>query len=167
VQVAVGECVVETDASAAPVVLDLVRQMELPLVLAFNAGAVDGLPQGTSKATGLNTALRALRLSEHNALAIGNAENDHAMLTACEVGVAVSWGGPALQEVADEVIDGDGPAAVADYLRRLGPRLKMPTSGLDRHRVLLGAVPSGTPSAWPCVAETSWSRATQARGNPG
>jgi hypothetical protein len=38
VQVAVGECVVETDASAAPIVLDLVRQMELPLVLAFNAG---------------------------------------------------------------------------------------------------------------------------------
>ena len=73
VQVAVGECVVETDASAAPIVLDLVRQMELPLVLAFNAGRLMVLPQGISKATGLNAALRALRLSEHNAIAIGDA----------------------------------------------------------------------------------------------
>jgi hydroxymethylpyrimidine pyrophosphatase-like HAD family hydrolase len=143
VQVTVGECVVETDASAAPIVLDLVRQMELPLVLAFNAGRLMVLPQGMSKATGLNAALRALRLSEHNAIAIGNAENDHAMLTACEVGVAVSWGSPALREVADEVIDGDGPAAVADYLRRLRPPAGMPIGGPDRHRVLLGALPSG------------------------
>ena len=142
VQVAVGECVVETDASAAPIVLDLVRQMELPLVLAFNAGRLMVLPQGISKATGLNAALRALRLSEHNAIAIGDAENDHAMLTACEVGVAVSWGSPALREVADQLIEGDGPAAVADYLRRLCPRAGLPER-VDRHRVLLGALPSG------------------------
>jgi len=143
VQVTVGECVVETDASAAPIVLELVRQMELPLVLAFNAGRLMVLPQGISKATGLNAALRALRLSEHNALAIGNAENDHAMLTACEVGVAVSWGSRALRAVADEVIPGDGPAAVAAYLRRLCSPARMPIPGPDRHHVLLGALPSG------------------------
>jgi hypothetical protein len=67
------------------------------------------------------------------------------MLTACEVGVAVSWGSPALRDVADHVIDGDGPAAVAEYLRRLCPPAGMPIGGLDRHRVLLGALPSGSP----------------------
>src|SRR6185436_7073194 len=119
VDVRVGECIVETDACAASTVLDVVRQMELPLVLLFNAGRLMILPQGVSKATGLNAALRTLRLSEHNAIAIGDAENDHALLAACEVGVAVGWGSPALQAVADEVIEGDGPAAVAAYLRKL------------------------------------------------
>jgi hydroxymethylpyrimidine pyrophosphatase-like HAD family hydrolase len=104
VEVAVGECVVEADASAAPIVLELVRKMELPLVLAFNAGRLMILPQGISKATGLSAALRALRLSEHNAIAIGDAENDHALLAACEVGVAVSWGSPALRAAADQVL---------------------------------------------------------------
>src|SRR5438477_323302 len=70
-------------------------------------------------ATGLRALLRALRLSEHNALAIGDAENDHTLLEACEIGVAVGWGSQALKLVADEVIDGDGPAAVAPYLREL------------------------------------------------
>ena len=136
--VGVGECVVETDASAAPAVLDLIREMRLPLSLAFNAGRLMILPQGVSKATGLNVALRALRLSEHNALAVGDAENDHALLDACEIGVAVGWGSPALRAIADVVIEGDGPAAVAMYLREVvknGP----PPAGQARRRVLLGS----------------------------
>ena len=58
------------------------------------------LPQGVSKATGLHAALRLLRRSEHNAVGVGDAENDHALLGACELGVAVGWGSPALQATA-------------------------------------------------------------------
>ena len=76
VHIAVGECVVETDTSKAPVVLDVIRAMQLPLVLIFNRGRLMVLPQGVSKATGLNAVLRTLRLSEHNALAIGGAEQE-------------------------------------------------------------------------------------------
>jgi hydroxymethylpyrimidine pyrophosphatase-like HAD family hydrolase len=145
VSVSVGQCVVETDASAAPVVLEIVRQMELPLVLAFNGGRLMILPQGISKATGLSAALRALRLSGHNAIAIGNAENDHALLAACEVGVAVEWGSPALQAVADHVIAGHGPWAVAEYLRGLHASAGMPIDGRPRHRLLLGMSSSERP----------------------
>jgi hydroxymethylpyrimidine pyrophosphatase-like HAD family hydrolase len=143
VEVAVGDCIVETDASAAPTVLEVVRQMELPLVLVFNAGRLMILPQGISKATGLNGALRALRLSEHNAIGIGDAENDHALLAACEVGVAVGWGSSALKAVADEVITGDNPSAVAAYLHMLAvaPR----ATGATRRRLLLGASFRGQP----------------------
>ena len=83
------------------------------------------LPQAVAKSTGLRQALLALRLSIHNTLGIGDAENDHDLLDACEVGVAVAWGSQALRTVADEVIQGTGPASVADYIRQLlrQPRL--------------------------------------------
>jgi hydroxymethylpyrimidine pyrophosphatase-like HAD family hydrolase len=139
VHIAVGECVVETDTSEAPVVLDLIREMQLPLVLIFNRGRLMVLPQGVSKATGLNAALRTLRLSEHNALAIGDAENDHALLAACEVGVAVEWGSPVLCAVADAVIQGSGPTAVAAYLSKLGAYGPLQSHFVQRHRLLLGA----------------------------
>jgi hypothetical protein len=38
------------------------------------------LPQAISKATGLRSALFALRISAHNTIGIGNAENDHDLL---------------------------------------------------------------------------------------
>jgi hydroxymethylpyrimidine pyrophosphatase-like HAD family hydrolase len=47
------------------------------------------VPQAVSKATGLHTALDTLRLSGHNAVAIGDAENDHELLRLVEVGAAV------------------------------------------------------------------------------
>jgi soluble P-type ATPase len=98
------ECVVETDAEAAPAMLELVRRLELPLMLAFNRGRLMILPQGVSKATGLHEALRALRLSEHNVVAIGDAENDHALLDVCKLGVAVGWGNQATG--CDQPVDG-------------------------------------------------------------
>ena len=47
------------------------------------------LRQGIARSTGLRQAL-ALRLSIHNTLGIGDAENDHDLLDACEVRVAVA-----------------------------------------------------------------------------
>jgi hypothetical protein len=37
-------------------------------------------------------AFAILRLSGHNTLGIGDAENDHELPETCEVGVAVAWG---------------------------------------------------------------------------
>jgi hydroxymethylpyrimidine pyrophosphatase-like HAD family hydrolase len=48
------------------------------------------LPQAISKGVGLREALTMPRLSPHNAIAIGDAENDHDPLAVCEFGVAVS-----------------------------------------------------------------------------
>ena len=53
-------------------------------------GAVMVLPPGINKATGLAAALDALGLSPLNVLAIGDAENDHAFLTASGCAVAVA-----------------------------------------------------------------------------
>jgi hypothetical protein len=92
--------VIETDAASAEAMLDVVRRLQQPLILAFNRGRLMVLPQGVAKSTGLRHALQALRLSIHNTIGIGDAENDHDLLDACEVGVAVAWGSAALRAVA-------------------------------------------------------------------
>lgn len=66
-------------------------------MLAFNRVRLIVLPQTISKATGILVALKTLRLSPQNAVAIGDAENDHELLQACEVGIAVAWGSEALR----------------------------------------------------------------------
>jgi hydroxymethylpyrimidine pyrophosphatase-like HAD family hydrolase len=140
----VGECVVEADASAAPIILQVVRTLELPLTLVFNRGRLMVLPMAVAKSTGLRQALRALRISVHNTVAIGDAENDHDLLDACEVGAAVEWGSAALKAVADEVVPGTGPAAVAGYMRRLADQPRLSASQMGRRRLLLGYEDDGT-----------------------
>jgi hydroxymethylpyrimidine pyrophosphatase-like HAD family hydrolase len=138
IDIAVGESVVEADASAATAILRVVREMELPLVLLFNRGRLMVLPQSVSKGTGLRQALRALRLSPHNTVAVGDAENDHELLAVSEVGVAVGWGSAALRAVADEVVEGAGPAALVPFLRALPDRSVLRARGPVRRRLLLG-----------------------------
>lgn len=142
-RVAAGQCLVDADANDAPRLLDIIRSLELPLVLVFNHGRVMVLPQGVSKATGLETALDTLRLSARNTLAIGDAENDHELLRAAEIGAAVAWGSLALQAAADMVLDGDGPAAVGAYLRALAPTGTLPVAPRGRRRLLLGHLEDG------------------------
>ena len=49
------------------------------------------LSHGACRAAGFREMLRIFRLSSHNALAVGDAENDHDLLHECEVGAAVAW----------------------------------------------------------------------------
>ena len=133
-----GECIVDTDAGFAEPILQVIRDLHLPLVLAFNRGRLMVLPQGISKATGLRDGLAMLRLSLHNTLGIGDAENDHELLRACEIGAAVEWGNDRLKATADEIIEGSGPAAVANYLRRVLAQSAAWRPGSRRRRVVLG-----------------------------
>ena len=133
-----GRAIVDTDAGSAPRVLSIVRRLELPLTLAFNRSRLMVLPQAVSKATGLREALAILRLSPHNAVAIGDAENDHALLESCEFGVAVGWGSERLKAAADFVLPGPGPVAVAEYIRELARTPQIPARPRTRRKLLLG-----------------------------
>ncbi len=145
VPVVVGEIIVETDAAAARIALDVLRQLELPLTLTFNRGRLMVLPQAIGKSTGLKQALSALRLSIHNTIGIGDAENDHDLLDACEVGAAVAWGSRALRAVADDVIVGTGPPAVADYIHRVIAQPRLSAAQMGRRHLLLGYEHDGRP----------------------
>jgi hypothetical protein len=124
-------------------VLAIIRELELPLVLLFNRGRLMVLPQAVSKGAGLREALATLRLSVHNAIGIGDAENDHDLLATCELGVAVSWGSRLLQDAADEVLQGDGPSAVAAYIRQAAKELRLPPEKIGQHRLALGTGEDG------------------------
>ena len=132
---------------AAPQILAIIRDLELPLVLLFNCGRLMVLPQAISKGIGLREALTMLRLSPHNAIAIGDAENDHDLLAVCEFGVAVGWGSKALQANADDVLQGNGPSAVAGYIRQTAREMRLPPERIDRTRVVLGTTKDGCPLA--------------------
>ena len=138
-----GQCLVDADANEAPRLLDVIRTLELPLVLVFNAGRVMTLPQGVSKATGLHVALDMLRLSAHNTVAIGDAENDHELLRLAEVGVAVEWASAALRSMADVVLTGGSPSSVASYVRALAQTQQLPITSRSRRRLLLGHTETG------------------------
>jgi len=139
-----GECIIEADASAASTMLEVIRTLQVPLTLTFNRSRLMVLPQAVAKSTGLRQALRALRVSIHNTVAIGDAENDHDLLDVCEVGAAVEWGSSALRATADEVVHGSGPEAVAAYMRRLVEQPRLSAAQMGRRRLVLGYEHDGT-----------------------
>jgi hypothetical protein len=143
-----GECIAEADADSAPQILAIIRKLELPLVLLFNRSRVMVLPQGISKGSGLREALKVLRLSVHNTIAIGDAENDHDLLAQSEIAVAVEWGSAALQKAADRILPGDGPHAVAAYIQQAAKALSLPRGRIERHRLTMGTAEGGRPFAF-------------------
>ena len=149
VSISVGRCVVEADANSAMQILSVIREMELPLLLLFNRSRLMVLPQGVSKGTGLRAALSALRLSVHNAIGIGDAENDHDLLATCEIGVAVGWGSNTLKKNADQILQGDGPAAVARYIRHMMGELRLPAERMGHYGLTLGTFEDGSQLALP------------------
>jgi hydroxymethylpyrimidine pyrophosphatase-like HAD family hydrolase len=138
-----GQCLVDTDASSAHRLLDVIRDLELPMVLVFNRSRVMALAQGISKATGLGTALDILRATPRNTVAIGDAENDYELLRLAEVGAAVEWGSRSLQAAADLVITGNGPDAVGDFIRRVAATGRLPIPARARRRLLIGHTGDG------------------------
>jgi hydroxymethylpyrimidine pyrophosphatase-like HAD family hydrolase len=139
-----GQCLVEADADSAPEMLKVIRDLELAIVLLFNRSRVMALAQGISKATGLTAALETVRKSPRNAVAIGDAENDHELLRVAEIGAAVEWGSASLQASADIVINGDGPAAVGEFIRRVTIRGRLPIPDRPRRRLILGHTDDGS-----------------------
>lgn len=126
-----GRCIVATLEPNEGAVLATIRDLGLELQVIFNKGAVMVLPAGVNKATGLTAALDDLQLSARNVVAIGDAENDHALLHAAEFGVAVGNALPMLKREADraserphgEAVVETLEAILADDLRSLSPAL--------------------------------------------
>ncbi len=141
----VGRCVVELEAEFADLAISLIREMELPLAITFNRSRMMLLPPSISKSSGLRHLLDTFNVSIHNAIGIGDAENDHELLTCCEHGVAVSWGSVRLKESADFVLEGDGPEAVVGYLERISSDIRLPAETSTFRKVVLEEVEGQTP----------------------
>ena len=117
--ISVGRAIVATWEPHEKTVIEVIHEQGLELQVIFNKGAVMILPSGVNKATGLKAALDELGLSAHNTVGVGDAENDHAFLSACERGFAVANALPALKDRADLVTQRDHGAGVEDLIDAL------------------------------------------------
>jgi hydroxymethylpyrimidine pyrophosphatase-like HAD family hydrolase/energy-coupling factor transporter ATP-binding protein EcfA2 len=142
----VGRVIVATWEPHQATVLDAIKQAGLEHQVIFNKGAVMVLPPGINKAKGLHEALKELGISEHNVVAIGDAENDNALLKAAECAVAVQNALPQVKVVADWTTDADHGEGVSELIARLiDDDLITIDSKLQRHFLELGQCFDGSP----------------------
>jgi HAD superfamily hydrolase (TIGR01484 family) len=138
-RISVGRSIVATWEPYENVVLETIRDQGLELQVIFNKGAVMILPAGVNKATGLTAALDIMGLSPHNAVGVGDAENDHSFLKLCEFSVAVANALPSVKETADLTTEGDHGAGVRELIEQLIlDDLASYADRLTRHDLLLG-----------------------------
>jgi HAD superfamily hydrolase (TIGR01484 family) len=115
----VGRVIVATWTPHETTVLATIRDLGLELQVVFNKGAVMVLPSGLNKATGLAAALAELRIAPTQVVAVGDAENDHALLDCVGLGVAVANAVRMLSERADLITAGDHGQGVIEVIDRL------------------------------------------------
>jgi hypothetical protein len=141
---ATGRVIVSTWQPWDGTVLEAIRTLGLELQVIFNKGAVMVLPSGVNKASGLLAALDELKMSPHNCVGVGDAENDHAFLGVCECAVAVANALPMLKEKADWVTEAAHGAGVVEIVAGLiRDDLAELESRLTRHAIPLGTTAAG------------------------
>jgi HAD superfamily hydrolase (TIGR01484 family) len=115
----VGKSIVATWEPFEKVVFDEIHKQGLDLHVIFNKGAVMVLPGDVNKATGLMAALHELGISRHNAVGIGDAENDHAFLKMCEFSAATANALDSLKESVDFVTKKDHGYGVEELIEAI------------------------------------------------
>lgn len=119
VPLSVGQAIVATVEPHEVAMIEAIKELGLELQIIFNKGSVMVLPSGVNKASGLAALLDEAGLNPDHVVGIGDAENDHAFLEACGIGVAVANSLPMLKERADFVTKGargDGVAELIDMI---------------------------------------------------
>jgi hypothetical protein len=120
-------------------VLTALRDLGLDRQIIFNKDSVMVLPTGVNKASGLAAALKELKLSPHNVVAVGDAENDLPMLIFAGCGVAVANALDSVKRKSDLVMQKDHGEGVEELIAGLlRDDLTESFRPEDRQGVLLG-----------------------------
>lgn len=96
--------ILDTWAIHAPQIRAAIEHAGLHLNLVFNKNSVMVLPAGIDKGSGLREALAGTGTDLANVAGIGDAENDHGLLDACGLKIAVPNAIPAILKKADRVL---------------------------------------------------------------
>lgn len=139
-----GRCILDCWAGDGPAIMAALSDLAIDAVLTRNRDRLMVMPAGATKGTGLLAAARSLRISCHNIVALGDAENDLAMLEAAELGVAVADALPSVKERADLVLPTLGSTGVVEFLT--GPIMEgIQPLRSTRRQVELGRYTDGRP----------------------
>ncbi|MBX3747074.1 MAG: HAD-IIB family hydrolase [Verrucomicrobiae bacterium] len=134
-----GRIILETTLPFHTHILQAIQKLGLELLIIFNKGSVMVLPPGINKATGLDYALRELGLSFHEAVGIGDAENDHSFLERCECSAAVANAVPKLLEETDIVMRNEAGRGVVELIDELVDNdLSRVSINLEKHFIAVG-----------------------------
>ncbi len=148
--IGIGKVIVDTRVPHHSAVLQVIQEMGLELQIIFNRDAVMVVPAGVNHATGMDHALRKLGLSPHEAIGIGDAQNDHSFLERCECAVAVANALPTIREVAAFTTTGEAGHGVAEVIDELiANDLSRMHGQLQRNLVAIGTGPEGNAVAIP------------------
>lgn len=135
----IGASIISTVQPHDAAVLKIIHDLGLEMQVIYNREAVMVLPSGVNKGTGVRAALAELNLSPHNTVAVGDAENDHALLNACECRVAVANAIPTLKERADFVTSGAAGEGVQQLIEKLlSDDLRSVQPRAPRYPILIG-----------------------------
>ncbi|HMM42556.1 MAG TPA: HAD-IIB family hydrolase [Thermomicrobiales bacterium] len=138
-RLATGRSIVALREPDDAVALEVINELGLERQIIYNKGAVMLLPSGINKETGLRAALAELGISPHNTLGIGDAENDHAFLSACEWSFATANAIDAIKQRADRVTEGDHGTGVVEAIDPvLEDGVDQAMRKIGRHDLLLG-----------------------------
>jgi hydroxymethylpyrimidine pyrophosphatase-like HAD family hydrolase len=143
-----GDVIVAAKVAHREAIAQALQELGLDHQMIVNRSELMVVPAGVTKATGVDAALDEFGISSHSTIAVGDAENDHALLMVCEIGVAVANAVEPLKRHADVVTslpDGDGVIEVL-----AGPLL----SGRERvhparWQLVVGAGAGGAPVTIP------------------
>ena len=135
----VGEVVVATHAPQEGAVIETIRELGLELQVIFNRHSVMVMPPGINKASGVKLALRSLGMSPHEAVAVGDAENDHSFMQLAECPVAVANALDSIKAIAALVTAGAAGDGVVELIEQMIANDLAPVDArLQRRRVALG-----------------------------
>jgi len=136
----IGRVIVGTWAPEEARVRDTLRELGIRMELVRNRAALMLVPPGISKGDGVSQAMRALGLSPHDVLALGDAENDLDLFAACGWTACPVNAVPELKDRADWIFPGENGFGIARAI--LGPILGhlLPIARSTRHRLSLGWV---------------------------
>lgn len=140
-----GRVIVAAQLTDRSAIADTILRRSLDLQLVANRGELMVLPAGVTKASGLRQALALLGRDLHNTVAIGDAENDLAMLAASELAVAVANAVPSVRRAADLVTAAPAGAGLVEALAHRFVRDGV-RPGQPRQRIELGTdIATGAP----------------------
>jgi hypothetical protein len=82
------------------------------------SGLVEVMPKGVNKGIALDQVCRHLEISLEDTVAVGDQENDSAMIQAAGLGIAVANAHEGLKEIADAVTVSHRESAIAKVIER-------------------------------------------------
>ncbi|TWU02547.1 HAD family hydrolase [Stieleria varia] len=144
-----GRCIVATWQPFETIALDVIREFAIDWQIIFNKDAVMLLPSGVNKASGLARALDQLGYSPQNVVAVGDAENDEAMMRSCGIAAAVDNALSRVKEMADLVTSSARGKGVEELIEMMLDSDLSQLRDRPERRLVFGSMLDGKPFSIP------------------